>query len=107
MSDESEVWRQRLAAIEAEGITAKAYAEREGLSVLTLYAWRQRLKQSARRVARHHWVEVCKAERSAVAQVAGTPCTLWLAHGTRLEFAGVPAPAWIAALAVALGEGHG
>lgn len=43
MSEDSEFWLSHLSAIEAEGITTKAYAEREGLSPQALYAWRKRL----------------------------------------------------------------
>lgn len=43
MSERSEFWWSHLSAIEAEGITTKAYAEREGLSPQALYQWRKRL----------------------------------------------------------------
>ncbi len=37
MSERSKFWLSHLSAIEAEGITTKAYAEREGLSPQALY----------------------------------------------------------------------
>ena len=37
MSERSTFWLSHLSAIEAEGITTKAYAEREGLSPQALY----------------------------------------------------------------------
>ncbi|MHB1373060.1 MAG: IS66 family insertion sequence element accessory protein TnpA, partial [Thauera sp.] len=43
MSERSTFWLSHLSAIEAEGITTKAYAEREGLSPQALYQWRKRL----------------------------------------------------------------
>ncbi|MGL1835122.1 IS66 family insertion sequence element accessory protein TnpA, partial [Rhodocyclaceae bacterium SMB388] len=42
MSEKSQFWLSHLSAIETEGITTKAYAEREGLSVKALYQWRKR-----------------------------------------------------------------
>ena len=42
MSERSTFWLSHLSAIEAEGITTKAYAEREGLSPQALYQWRKR-----------------------------------------------------------------
>jgi N-acetylmuramoyl-L-alanine amidase len=42
-------WWSHLSAIEAEGITTKAYAEREGLSPQALYQWRKRLVAGGRR----------------------------------------------------------
>lgn len=39
MASVAETWSRHLAAIEAEGITTRAYAEREGLSVASLYGW--------------------------------------------------------------------
>ncbi len=43
MSERSDFWLSHLSAIEAEGISTKAYAEREGLSAQALYQWRTRL----------------------------------------------------------------
>lgn len=37
-------WETHLDAIEREGIGTKAYAQREGLPVSSLYYWRRRLK---------------------------------------------------------------
>ena len=48
MSERSEFWLSHLSAIEAEGITTKAYAQREGLSPQALYQWRKRLVADAR-----------------------------------------------------------
>ena len=44
MTDRSQFWRRHLEAIDAEGISTVAYAERERLSLLSLYQWRQKLK---------------------------------------------------------------
>lgn len=41
MSERWGFWMLHLSAIEAEGITTKAYAEREGLSAQALYGWRK------------------------------------------------------------------
>ena len=49
MSERSTFWLSHLSAIEAEGITTKAYAEREGLSPQALYQWRKRLVAGGRR----------------------------------------------------------
>lgn len=48
MSERSEFWLSHLSAIEAEGITTKAYAQREGLSPQALYQWRKRLVAGGR-----------------------------------------------------------
>ena len=48
MSERSTFWLSHLSAIEAEGITTKAYAEREGLSPQALYQWRKRLVAGGR-----------------------------------------------------------
>ena len=49
MSERSEFWLSHLSAIEAEGISTKAYAEREGLTPQALYQWRKRLMGGGRR----------------------------------------------------------
>lgn len=41
MSERSKFWLSHLSAIEAGGISTKAYAEREGLSPQALYQWLQ------------------------------------------------------------------
>jgi transposase len=51
MSERSTFWLSHLSAIEAEGITTKAYAEREGLSPQALYQWRKRLVAGGRPAA--------------------------------------------------------
>jgi len=43
MSERSTFWLSHLSAIKAEGITAKAYAGCEWLSLQALYQWRKRL----------------------------------------------------------------
>ncbi|NBY22684.1 MAG: cobyrinic acid ac-diamide synthase [Gammaproteobacteria bacterium] len=44
MTERSIFWRRHLEAIHAEGISTVAYAERERLSLGSLYQWRQKLK---------------------------------------------------------------
>ena len=44
MTERSIFWRRHLEAIDAEGISTVAYAERERLSLGSLYQWRQKLK---------------------------------------------------------------
>ena len=99
MSERSEYWAEHLAAIEREGIATKAYAEREGLSVAMLYAWRRELKSRSIQVPvtqkRFVAVEVTESARPA-------PCRLRLGAGVELELSALPAPEWLAALHAAL-----
>jgi transposase len=37
-------WRERLAAMDASGLKARAFALREGLTVSSVYAWQRRLR---------------------------------------------------------------
>lgn len=48
MTERSVFWANHLKAIDAEGISARAYAAREGLAIQSLYQWRQKLSQSQR-----------------------------------------------------------
>jgi len=108
MSERSTFWLSHLSAIEAEGITTKAYAEREGLSPQALYQWRKRLVAGGRRN---------RAERGDHAQRGGfvpiqiepsmTPragCTVVIDAQLRLECATLPGVDWLAALSAALSE---
>ena len=103
MTEKAQYWSVHLAAIANERITTKAYAEREGLSVASLYYWRKRLKADA-------------APATAAADTAKRPlvpvhvtsscqprvaCTLTLAPGVHLELAQLPDPRWLASLVAA------
>jgi hypothetical protein len=46
MTERSVFWANHLRAIDAEGISARAYAAREGLAIQSLYQWRQKLGQT-------------------------------------------------------------
>ena len=48
MTERSVFWANHLKAIDAEGISARAYATREGLAIQSLYQWRQKLGQTQR-----------------------------------------------------------
>lgn len=105
MSKGKEFWSGHLAAIDAEAITTKAYAEREGLARSALFYWRKRLKaesEAAKTRATSNPsarlfvpVRVSEAEPSV-------RCCLMLAPGVRLELAQLPTPEWLAALGAAI-----
>lgn len=97
MSDRREFWSQHLAAIEREGISTKAYAEREGLSVGSLYQWRREFKGHSPHCADAGFVAV-ELERPPQTE----RCVLRLSGGVALELAELPGPNWRAALCAAL-----
>lgn len=97
MSARRDFWLQHLAAIEREGVTTKAYAEREGLSVGALYQWRRELKAPAPHCVGGGFVAV-ELERPARTE----RCLLRLSGGVALELAQLPGPNWVAALCAAL-----
>lgn len=102
-------WRAHLAAIEREGLTTKAYADREGIAASSLYFWRKRIKREAQRTAMAVVSEprpqfatvqvVCEAPTQVGSSL---PCTLVVGPGLRLEMAALPDPCWLAATAAAL-----
>jgi hypothetical protein len=106
MSEARRFWSQHLAAIEAEGITTKAYAEREKLSVTALYQWRRRLNVEAagsqgvaqRDVeASRHWLVPVRLTTSRPER-----CVLAFTPSLQLELAGLPDPQWLAEVAAAM-----
>ena len=97
MSDRRDFWSRHLAAIEREGITTKAYAEREGLSVAALYQWRRELKARAPHCAGGRFVAVELEQPPHTER-----CVLRLSGGVALELAELPGPNWLAALCAAL-----
>ena len=107
MSEGMDYWSKHLSAIGAEGISTKAYAQREGLSVASLYYWRSRLSRKARRaepmpkvVAMPSVKQFVPVQLSAASEAVR--CTLVMAPGVRLELAQLPAPEWLAALGAAI-----
>jgi len=108
MSERLAYWSKHLSAIEAEGMSTKAYAKREGVSVASLYAWRSRLSREARSGEPGASVPVALAPVKPFVPVhvstasEGVRCTLVVAPGVRLELAQLPAPEWLAALGSAI-----
>ena len=102
MSERSTFWLSHLSAIEAEGITTKAYAQREELSPQALYQWRKRLVADARphRTQRGGFAAI-QIEPSMTAR---TGCTVMIGAQLRLECATLPGVDWLAALSAALSE---
>jgi transposase-like protein len=101
-------WSRHVAAVKAQAITTRAYAQRHGLVLSTLYYWQQKLKPTAAQVhcestgatdqpSKFVALHV-KAQEYAVRAMA-TSCTLVLGAGVRLEMAALPDPQWLTALA--------
>lgn len=99
----SKYWSEHLAAIEAEGVTTKAHAEREGLAVGSLYAWRRRLKRGQPAQRR---LQGGAGFVSVRIRLASEPmeCALVVGAGMRLELSQLLNPAWLAALSAAVSE---
>ena len=103
MTNGRKYWSGHLAAIEAEGVTTKAYAEREGLAVGSLYEWRRRLKSGQPTQRRPQGgVGFVSVQVRPVSEPMG--CTLAIGAGVRLELSQLPSPEWLAALSAAVGE---
>jgi hypothetical protein len=96
MTETARYWSDHLVTIAAENITTKAYAEREGLSVATLYYWRKRLKKISApdQAANRKLVPV----RLATSSTPDMACTLTLGPSVHLELPQLPDPAWLASL---------
>ena len=104
MLDRADFWARHLSAIDAEGVTTKAYAEREGLAVAALYKWRRRLK-AGRRPNRASAVSsgfVPVTIQTSQAAAAERACCVRIGEDLRLELAQLPSAEWLAALAAAV-----
>lgn len=104
MTEREAYWSGHLAAIEREGITTKAYAEREGLSVGALYQWRRELKSRvlAPTTPRAEFVRLAVPPESTEQRDA-VACRLRLGLGVTVELMSLPSAAWLASVAEALG----
>ena len=105
-------WQGHLQRIEQEGISTKAYAQREGLDVKELYESRRNFKRrvsapmvadNPTRVSRQ-FVELRPClDSSKDTGSSDVNCCLVLPSGVRLEMSALPNTGWIAALAHELG----
>ena len=104
MTKRAAYWSAHLAAIEQEGITTRAYAAREGLSVAALYQWRRELKARVRAPSAGSggFVAVTvPAEASAKSEPAAR-CRIQVRNGVIMEFSAMPPAEWVAALCASL-----
>ena len=106
MTERSIFWANHLRAIEAEGISAKAYAAREGLAIQSLYQWRQKLGQTQRshgadRVSVSSGFVAVKVTETRVSEP-----TSWMLRmgGVELELPAHPDAHWLVGLVVALAQ---
>jgi len=105
MSERSVFWANHLKAIDAEGISARAYAAREGLAIQSLYQWRQKLSQ----VPRSHGADSAVSMTSGFVAVKVTETMFsepsrWMLRlrGVELQLPAHPDAHWLAELVVAL-----
>jgi hypothetical protein len=105
MTERAAYWSGHLAAIEREGITTRAYAAREGLSVGALYQWRRELKSrmlAPETAPPGGFVAVTVPTVSGVTRDA-VACRLQLGGGVTLELTSLPSAGWLASVVEALG----
>ena len=109
MTERSVFWANHLRAIDAEGISARAYAAREGLAIQSLYQWRQKLGQTqgshgSDRLSVSSGFVAVKVTETLVSEPAS-----WMLRmgGIELELPAHPDPHWPVGLVVAMGQrGH-
>jgi hypothetical protein len=105
MTERSVFWATHLRAIDAEGISTRAYAAREGLAIQSLYQWRQKLGQTRRPLGADPSVGM--GSGFVAVNVTG-PLTsqsgAWMLRvgGLELELPAHPDPHWWVGLIVAM-----
>lgn len=102
-------WSRHVAAVKAQAITTRAYAQRHGLVLSTLYYWQHKLKPTAATQANptpmtttpqsSKFVSLHVKTPAYVIRPMSTNCTLVLGTGIRLEMPALPDPQWLTALA--------
>jgi len=108
MSQDPNSWTQHLAAIDAEGITTKAYADREGLSARQIYDRRKsKVEKLRKQISTPKPVQSDKFVRiSTPLPVANFRCELELPAGIRLRLSALPDVAWLTSLCQAAQPGR-
>ena len=105
MTERSVFWANHLKAIDAEGISARAYAAREGLAIQSLYQWRQKLSH----VPSSHGADSAVSMTSGFMAVKVTETMVseparWMVRlgEVELELPAHPDPHWLVGLVVAM-----
>ena len=97
MENTTEFWTKHVAAIGQEGVAVTVYAKRHGLSLASLYYWRQKLLAVDGKPGPSAPGKFVALRITEAAPPSGA-CILILPSGLRLEMPALPAPAWLAAL---------
>lgn len=105
-------WRAHLQCIEREGLTTKAYADREGIAPASLYYWRKTLKAEAgseplgQESIKSKFMAVTLADTQTADPLPGKTahCCLILPSGLRLEMSSLPSARWLMELGQSLAQ---
>jgi len=92
-SDKATAWRERIRRFGRSGLTVVRFCEQEGVSTASFYRWRGRLSAQqtparntqARRMLPKHGLESMPAFRPVQILPAGTPLSIHLPGGVRVE----------------------
>lgn len=118
MTEAERYWSRHVAAIKAQAITAKAYAELHGLVLSTLYYWQRRLKVATspqvsavptptpKQPSKFVSLRIQPQAPEHTLQPVASSCTLVIGAGVRLEMTALPEPQWLVALARCAHGGH-
>lgn len=108
MMTTKQYWSRHVAAVKAQAITTRAYAQRHGLVLSTLYYWQHKLKPTAATQANatpmtttpqpSKFVSLHVKTPDYVMRPMSTNCTLVLGTVIRLEMPALPDPQWLTAL---------
>lgn len=109
MSKSETYWARHLQAIEALGVSTKAYAKEHGLPVQQLYNWRSLLKRQFNETTTGTFQRSSFSSQFMAVTVAqdthnNSVCTLHLANGIRLEMAQLPKACWLGELLAIAGD---
>lgn len=97
MAGDAKFWQEHVAAVERGGWVAKEYARQHDLSVTALYYWRTKLRALASNATSGKFMTL---EVVSTMSAAPGACVVSVG-GVRLESNCLPAPEWLAALALA------
>jgi len=111
-------WSAHVGAVKAQAITTKAYAQKHGLVLSTLYYWQRRLKPTTPTQTSAETLRAPTTQPSKFVNLQiRTPdnyavrpmishCTLVIGAGVRLEMSELPSPQWLVALACCTPGAH-
>jgi len=84
-SDSLELWRGRIAAKEASGLSARAWCAQNGITPNLFYSWKHSLSRMEKPAAGSMWLPAILCDEGVAADPGGEGCIVVRVGGAEIE----------------------